>query len=177
MCSIRYFRLAYHNLVAAKRDFKDYEYDELFLRDAAYNLQQGVEKALKAFLECVGVTVPNTHKIGKLLKMSKDNGSAIIITEWIKEHSERLEAWEAESRYDLDFCVELDTIQNAIIEVEKFFNLNGLTYKKDAEITDDVETRLRDLIPVTINDTLELNIYYHVFKNKLKSLKDMNLFN
>ena len=176
MCSIRYFKLAYHNLVAAKRDFKGYEYDELFLRDAAYNLQQSVEKTLKAFLECVGVTVPNTHKIGKLLKMSKDNGSAIIITEWIKEHSERLEAWEVESRYDLDFCVELDTIQKAIIEVEKFLTVNGLTYNKDAEITDSVETRLMDLIPVTINDSFELNVYYHVFKNKLQSLTEMDLF-
>ena len=42
-------------------------HDELILNNAAYHLQQTVEKVLKGALECVGITVPNTHKISKLI--------------------------------------------------------------------------------------------------------------
>ena len=71
MCSIKYFKLAYHNLDVAKSALRDFQQDELYLRELTYNLQQCVEKTLKAFLECVGVTVPQTHKISKLVNMKK----------------------------------------------------------------------------------------------------------
>lgn len=35
--------------------------------------------------ECVGVTVPNTHDIDKLVRMSKNNGSKVVLTEWLEE--------------------------------------------------------------------------------------------
>jgi HEPN domain-containing protein len=169
MCSITYFRLAKHNLDAAKSSLRDYQYDELFLRDLTYNLQQCVEKTLKAFLECVGVTIPQTHKISRLIKMSKDNGSAVIITDWLSNYCERLETWEADARYDMEFYVELSVAEEALTEVEKFLELNGLMNEKDKEITDSIEEELRKLIPVDIKDNFELNVYYHVFKKKLKN--------
>lgn len=167
MSDIKYFKLAYHNLDVAKSALRDYQYDELFVREVAYNLQQCVEKTLKAFLECVGVTVPQTHKISKLIRMSTDNGSSVIITDWLQEHCERLEAWEADSRYDIDFYVEIQIVEEALQEIEKFLKVNGLSYEKDVEINKDIEEALHDMIPVKINDVFELNIYYHVFKKKL----------
>lgn len=148
-----------------------YRDDELFLRELTYNLQQCVEKTLKAFLECVGVTIPQTHKISKLIRMSKDNGSAVILTNWLSEHCERLEAWEADFRYDMDFYVEFSVAKEALSEVEKFLELNGLTNDRDKEITDSIEEDLRSFIPVKIKDDFELNVYYHVFKKKLESSK------
>lgn len=169
MCSINYFKLAYHNWDTARILYHSALNDELFIRDIAYNLQQSVEKTLKAFLEMKGVTVPNTHKIAKLLKMSEDNGSEIIITDWVAGHKEMLENWEATSRYDLEFFAELQEIKEALDEVEVFLVKNGLTYERDAELTEDVEVRLRKILPANllIKDNLELNCYYHVFKRQL----------
>ena len=78
----------------------------MILNNAAYHLQQAVEKILKAALECVGVTVPNTHKITRLLSMITANGAGLVITDWIDDHSEMLSEWEAETRYNMDFIVE-----------------------------------------------------------------------
>lgn len=167
MCDIKYFKLAFHNLDVAKSALRDYQYDELYLRELTYNLEQCVEKTLKAFLECVGVTIPQTHKIAKLIKMSKDNGSSVIITDWLREHCERLESWEADSRYDMDFCVEIEVAKEALENVEKFLTVNGLSYNKDLEISENIEKRLREIIPVEIKDVFELNVYYHVFKKKI----------
>ena len=58
MCDIRFFKSAYHCYDVAAKLMKYYKQDEMYLNDVAYNLQQCVEKTLKAFLECKGVTIP-----------------------------------------------------------------------------------------------------------------------
>ena len=80
MCDIRYFRRAFLDYRAAENLLKEPENDEAYMNAVAYHLQQAVEKTLKAFLECVGVTVPNTHDIDKLARMTRDNGSAAVLT-------------------------------------------------------------------------------------------------
>lgn len=54
----------------------------------------------------MGVTIPNTHRISKLVKMISDNGANLTVTEWVDDHSEMLGEWEVQSRYDMDFLVE-----------------------------------------------------------------------
>lgn len=54
MCDIRYFKSAYHCYDMAANLMKFYKNDEMYLNDVAYNLQQCIEKTLKAFLECKG---------------------------------------------------------------------------------------------------------------------------
>lgn len=76
------------------------------INNAAYHLQQAVEKVLKASLECVGVTVPNTHKISKLISMTVNNGANLTVTYWIDDHAEMLSEWETETRYNMDFLAE-----------------------------------------------------------------------
>ena len=90
MCDIRYFRRAFLDYRAAENLLKEPENDEAYMNAVAYHLQQAVEKTLKAFLECVGVTVPNTHDIDKLARMTRDNGSAAVLTEWIIEKTDML---------------------------------------------------------------------------------------
>jgi HEPN domain-containing protein len=169
MCDIRYFRAAYHRYTAAKCNMRDYKTDEAFLNDAAYNLHQCVEMTLTAFLECVGVTVPETHQIRKLVNMSKDNGSPVIITDWIRDHAGEITEWEAETRYNFDYYLELQFVQEGLQEVKKFLDINGLREERLEEITEEVEQKLKEKLPkrIEIKDDFELNCYYRVFKKKL----------
>lgn len=61
MCDVRLFRSAKLDYETAAMIWKHPYHDEMILNNAAYHLQQAVEKILKGALECVGVTVPNTH--------------------------------------------------------------------------------------------------------------------
>lgn len=170
MCSINSFKLAYHSWDVANNLLERAYNDEMFIRDVAYNLQQCVEKVLKSFLECKGVTIPQTHKIEKLIRMSRDNGSAVIITNWIANNSYKLESWESESRYNIEFFTEISEIVEANKEIKSFLDINGLTYTREIEITKEIENSLRALMPkdfVIAND-FELNCYYHVFRKKLQ---------
>lgn len=56
------FRKALRDYDLSVLIMETYFNDELGLNNAAYHLQQCVEKVLKGYLECVGVTVPRTHK-------------------------------------------------------------------------------------------------------------------
>ena len=96
MCDIRLFRSAKADYETAVMIWKNPYNDEMILNNAAYHLQQAVEKVLKGALECVGVTVPNTHRISKLVKMISDNGANLTVTEWVDDHSEMLGEWEAQ---------------------------------------------------------------------------------
>lgn len=169
MCDVRYFRAAYHKYRAALSNIRDYEQDEAFLNDTAYNLQQCVEMTLKAFLECVGVTVPETHQLRKLINMSKNNGSPVIITDWIIEHAGEISEWEAETRYNFDYYLELQFVQEGLKEIKYFLDINGLKEERMEEITKEVEQRLREKMPkkIVIRDDFELNCYYRVFQKKL----------
>lgn len=95
MWDIRLFRSAKMDYETAVMIWKNPYNDEMILNNAAYHLQQAVKKVLMDALECAGVTVPNTHKISKLVKMIFDNGANLMITDWIDDHSEMLGEWEA----------------------------------------------------------------------------------
>lgn len=126
MCDVRLFRRAFLDYRAAGNLLKVPENDEAYMNAVAYHLQQAVEKALKAFLECVGVTVPNTHDIDKLVRMSKNNGSCAVLTDWIVEKADMLTRWETDTRYDVDYCVEERKVRAGLEEIGKFLELNGL---------------------------------------------------
>lgn len=85
-------------------------------------------------------------------------------------NSYKLESWKAESRYNIEFIAELNEVVEALNETKKFLDINGLTFIREAKITEDVEKSLRDLMPkdIVIADDFELNCYYHVFEKKLQ---------
>ncbi|MCC8164293.1 MAG: HEPN domain-containing protein [Lachnospiraceae bacterium] len=169
MCDIRLFRRAYMDYCAAVNLLKIPENDESYLNNVAYHLQQSVEKTLKAFLECVGVTVPNTHDIDKLVRMSRDNGSRVILTEWVKEKADMLTRWETDTRYDMDYYVELERIQEGVAGVREFLELNGLKKELRDELLDSsVMERLRSFFPKDYDpkDDFEWNCLYQVFSKR-----------
>ncbi len=170
MCDVRLFRSARMDFETAYMLWEKPYNDELILNNAAYHLQQAVEKVLKGALECVGVTVPNTHKITKLLEMITNNGANLIITEWLDEHSEMLSEWEAETRYNMDFLVEKRKLGKAIREVRSFLDINGIKRELREELlAASRKEKLLRCLPETKRDCtdFELNCYYIMFKRKL----------
>ncbi len=170
MCNVRLFRSARMDFETAYMLWEKPYNDELILNNAAYHLQQAVEKVLKGALECVGVTVPNTHKITKLLEMITNNGANLIITEWLDEHSEMLSEWEAETRYNMDFLVEKRKLDKAIREVRSFLDINGIKRELREELlAASRKEKLLRCLPETKRDCtdFELNCYYIMFKRKL----------
>lgn len=170
MCDIRYFKSAYHCYDVAANLMRFYKSDEMYLNDVAYNLQQCVEKSLKAFLECKGVTVPQTHSIRKLIAMSRNHGSAVVITDWIEQNQFELETWESDTRYNFDICLEAERIETGLREVKEFLDSNHMGYLLNPDITEEKKSHLRKLFPkaLVIRDDFEWNCYYNIFKKKLE---------
>lgn len=170
MCDIRLFRSARMDYETAKTLWKAPWEDEMILNNAAYHLQQAVEKVLKGALECVGVTVPNTYKITKLISMVKNNGANLTVTDWVDDHSEMLSEWEAETRYNMDFMVEKRKLNRAMDEIDKFFRENGIQKELRRELQDgDRKEKLLSCLPESrrgCND-FELNCYYIMFRRKV----------
>ncbi len=171
MCDIRLFRSAKMDYETAAMIWRNPYNDEMILNNAAYHLQQAVEKVLKGALECVGVTVPNTHKISKLVKMISDNGANLTITDWIDDHSEMLSEWETQTRYDMDFLVEKRKLDAAIREVQAFLDVNGIHNELRKELQDSAaKEKLLKCLPENKRDcsNLELNCYYMMLKKKIE---------
>ena len=141
----------------------------MYLNDVAYNLQQCVEKTLKAFLECKGITIPQTHNIHKLIAMSENNGSVVSITDWISQNRYEIETWESDTRYNFDISLELERIQLGLKEVKKFLDINHMSYTLNPELTEEMKDKLRTKLPknLVIHDDFEWNCYYSIFKKQL----------
>lgn len=171
MCDLRFFKKAVDQYDLTKCIFLHAQNDERFLGNVSYNLQQSVEYALKSFLETHGVTVPRTHSISKLVKMCKDNGVPVIITEWLSNNAPLLSSWESESRYDMDFYVEVNNLKDALAQIKIFLDLNGLKYELREELKDsNVMAALMEYLPKNRKFTdLELNVFYQVYSKKLKT--------
>lgn len=170
MCDIRLFKSALMDYETAVMIWRTPYNDDMILNNAAYHLQQAVKKVLKGTLECVGVTVPNTHKISKLVRMISDNGANLVITDWIDDHSEMLGEWEAQTRYDMDFLVEKRKLDAAIREVQNFLSVNGIQNELRKELCDpEKKQRLLQCLPENRRacSAFELNCYYVMFRKKL----------
>lgn len=169
MCSIDMFKIAKRNYDAAKGLRTMFLNDESQINLVAYHLQQSVEIALKAFLECKGVTLPFTHDITKLIKMSKNNGSEAVITDWLDLHSDTLTRWEVDTRYNYDFCSNEKLVDEALEEIETFLVKNGITQQLREELQEkSVKESLLRLLPKDIAyDDFELNCYYQVFRKQI----------
>lgn len=179
MCDLRVFRSVYSDFSYARKSYLMFYNDERAVNAISYALQQCVEKLLKAYLECAGVTVPKTHNVGKLVRMSKDNGSRVIVTDWIRDNADTLTVWEASSRYDMDFWVEEYRIRTAIDEVEQFLRVNGICEDLLEEVTDEAKARVREVIPksMQVNSNLEWNVLVRVFgKQQSSTVENMNSF-
>lgn len=106
------------------------EEDEEMINLVGYHLQQAVELSIKYTLELNGVVYPNVHRIEDLLRIAKSSNVDLHINEYIKEHDALLSSWEANTRYIIGFLVELEKIDKAIKELEKYFKALIKIYNK-----------------------------------------------
>lgn len=116
------------------------------------------------------MTVPNIHKVSKLVKMVSDNGANLVLTDWIDDHSEMLSEWEAQTRYDMDFLVEKRKLDTAMKEIGAFLKVNGIENELRKELQDSViKEKLLKCLPENKRgcSDFELNCYYIMFKKKL----------
>lgn len=172
MCDVRLFRSGFLDYQLARNIWQMPYNDEMFLNNAAYHLQQCVEKITKGALECTGVTVPNTHRLSKLFSMVQNNGATLMITEWMDDHAEMLSEWEAESRYNMDFLVEKRKLEKALEKTEEFLRINGIWEDLRTELRDEkTRQRLLQCIPMNKRDCsdFELNCYFIMFARKLNT--------
>ena len=170
MCDVRLFRSGFLDYQLARNIWEMPYNDEMFLNNAAYHLQQCVEKITKGALECTGVTVPNTHRLSKLFSMVQNNGANLVITEWMDDHAEMLSEWEAESRYNMDFLVEKRKLKKALEKTEEFLRINGIWEELRTELQDKkTRQRLLQCMPTDKRDCsdFELNCYFIMFARKL----------
>lgn len=93
--------------------------DEAYLNYIGYHLQQAVELNLKYQLEMSGIEYPKTHDIDQLLRIGKENGADLLVTEYIEDHSEMFSLWEARTRYVLNYHLEERKIDVALKGVKE----------------------------------------------------------
>ncbi|MCC8150997.1 MAG: HEPN domain-containing protein [Lachnospiraceae bacterium] len=170
MCDIRLFRSAKMDYKTAEMIWQTQTNDEMILNNAAYHLQQAVEKILKGALECVGVTVPHSHKINRLIAMIAHNGANLTVTDWIDDHAEMLSEWETETRYNMDFLVEKRKLDRAMAEVKNFMEMNGICDVLREELMNSkTKESLLQCLPETKRkcSDFELNCYYIMFQKKI----------
>ena len=96
--------------------------NEEYLNYIGYHLQQAVELNLKYQLEMSGIEYPKTHDIDQLLRIGKENGADLLVTEYIEDHSEMFSLWEARTRYVLNYHLEERKIDVALKGVKELLD-------------------------------------------------------
>ena len=94
--------------------------DEMITDQAAYHVQQGIEKALKYQTEMMGIPYRKIHNLVGLISDLEKNGYAVDSK--LKAKAFVISDWEASSRYNDDFSVVREDIEDAISMYEDLKN-------------------------------------------------------
>ena len=86
--------------------------DEMITDQAAYHIQQGIEKALKYQTEISGVPYKKIHNLIGLITDVENTGFAVSTD--LKAMAFQISDWEASSRYNDDFTVLREDMEKAI---------------------------------------------------------------
>ena len=86
--------------------------DEMITDQAAYHIQQGIEKALKYQTEISGIPYKKSHNlIGRISDVEK---TGFVVSNDLKAMAFQISDWEASSRYNDDFTVLREDMEKAI---------------------------------------------------------------
>lgn len=86
--------------------------DEMITDQAAYHIQQGIEKALKYQTEISGVPYKKIHNLAGLIGDVEQTG--FVVSDELKAMAFQISDWEASSRYNDDFFVLRKDMEKAI---------------------------------------------------------------
>ncbi|MCQ2776099.1 MAG: HEPN domain-containing protein [Bacilli bacterium] len=123
-----YYSIAVTNLNSAIILFRYAIQDETQLNVAGYHLEQALEFALKFELEMNGISYPKTHDIEFLIKLAKDGGIQLNISDYIEDHAEMFSSWESKSRYILGYSIEYKKIETSIKEIDEYLKKLSTLY-------------------------------------------------
>ncbi len=115
--------------------------------------------------------MPNTHDIYKLVRMSRQNGSNIVLTSWLEDRADTLTRWETDTRYNMDYSVEAQKVQEGLEEIRNLFEMNGIKEELCTELKDEgVKRRLCSFFPKDFSpaDDFEWNCYYQIYRKQLE---------
>ena len=105
--------------------------DEMITDQAAYHVQQAIEKALKYKTEMLGIAYRKTHNLVGLISDLEQNG--FVVDDTLKSKAAEISGWEAASRYNDDFKAVKSEIESAI---EIYENLKEIILKEVAVESD-----------------------------------------
>lgn len=119
--------IAKSDLLAAERLLSDT--DDLTLQQAAYYVQQSVEKALKHIFMQRGTKPPKTHNIGALLDLLSPSWDLPRhILDGLTARADSLTMWEEKTRYPNDYMATRNAVLSVIppakallLEVDKHY--------------------------------------------------------
>ena len=69
-----------------------------------------------------GIEYPKTHDIDQLLRIGKENGAELLVTEYLEDHSEMFSLWESRTRYILNYRLEEKKVERALTETYRFIS-------------------------------------------------------
>lgn len=130
-----YLSKAFACIITAKQAL--YNYKTVKIKDmkniAAYNMQQSIEYLIKYKIYNCGSYTKNSqiydHNIDRMIK-KYCVPYGINVPAKIKNNANVYTLWEAESRYDSDFTVRIDTLYTTIQIVEEWLIETKPYYKK-----------------------------------------------
>lgn len=114
----------YRGLIRAdlKLAAENYDNNDKAVRlQAAYHMQQAVEKTIKLKAEIEGLNLWG-HDIDILIKECDDAGVDIHVPQYILEHSDMITHWEAECRYYPIKAVRRDVIKRVYEATKQWLN-------------------------------------------------------
>lgn len=86
--------------------------DSMIYDQAAYHIQQGIEKALKYQTEISGIPYKKIHNLTGLIEDVEKTG--LSVSDKLKMMAFQISDWEASSRYNDDFSVQTKDLETAI---------------------------------------------------------------
>lgn len=116
--------LVYGDIRTADNDLTDYD-DELATRNAAYHLQQAVEKILKYMLFINDVPYKKTHNIAILI--AETAKTDFIVRDDIINNAADITDYEVMSRYDTVFTATRDDIKS-LLDMAKLLYDDAIIY-------------------------------------------------
>ena len=166
---IKALKSAYADYRVCKCLRSNLENDGLFINRIAYLISQCFEKVIEAFLEYSGVWLSRTHSIEGLLKtVKRTEDCKLVITTWVEDHADTITLWEVEIKHNLDFCAELEKVDEALTALGEFLRVNGISdILRDELSADGTLKKLQDFLPPGEYDNFSLNVYYQLFKDEL----------
>lgn len=123
MLANTYYDKALSNFKTARIIYKTAANDDEQLNIVGYHIQQSIELAIKHILAMHGMSFQKTHDLDQLIVLAKSNNIELYLPEYLQEKADVISLWETKTRYVIGFKVELNRIEKALIELERYFDL------------------------------------------------------